>query len=307
MERQRAGEKVADSAFSTVVQDYLDHVAMEKSLAALTVESYRRDLEAFSAFAVTAGCASPAELTSDTIAAFLAAGHEAGHSAATLARRLSTVRGFCRFLTSQSLLPHDISQEMQSPPLKRHFPYALTEQEISRLLALPDLDTAIGLRDRALLEIGYGCGLRVSELVGLSVHDIDSCAGFLRCFGKGSKERIVPVGDYALSALADYLALGRPQLLHGKQTQELFLNFRGGPLSRSGFWRIIEAYGKRIGLHVHPHTLRHSAATHMLINGADLRVVQEFLGHSDISTTQIYTHLDRSSLKKIYERYHPRA
>lgn len=304
---QAKAETRASAAFANAIRDYLDYIIVEKGLAALTADSYRRDLEAFAVFACTAGKREPGALTADDIAAYLSAEKRAGRSTATLARRLSAIRGFCRYLAREQTLPRDISQNMQTPPLKRPFPYALTQAEIKRLLALPDAGAPAGLRDRAMLELGYACGLRVSELVGLSVHDIDRKLGFLRCFGKGSRERIVPVGAYALAALEDYLAHGRPLLLHGKATQALFLNCRGGGLSRSGFWRIVEAYGRSIGRDVHPHTLRHSAATHMLENGADLRVVQEFLGHADISTTQIYTYLDKSALKGVYQRYHPRA
>ena len=178
---------------------------------------------------------------------------------------------------------------------------------MDRLLALPDLTTVAGCRDRAMLEMMYACGLRVSELTGISVHDINFDLGLLRCRGKGSKERIIPVGSYALDAVVKYLYNSRPMLLKNKRTQELFLNRLGNKLSRSGFWRIIEAYGRRLGLDIHPHTMRHSAATHMMEHGADLRIVQEFLGHSDIITTQIYTHISRGELQRVYHTYHPRA
>lgn len=289
------------------MQEYIDYLGMERALAANTVEHYQRDLNGFARFLAGAGCQLPEKITADHIVAFLDQQQQAGRSTATISRRMSAIRGFCRYLTREKRLPRDISQSLQTPRLKRPFPHVLTQAQTERLLQLPDTRTPTGLRDKAMLEIIYGCGLRVSELVALTVHDINRELGLIRVLGKGGKERVIPIGDYALAALTAYLAHARAALLHGKQTQELFVNFRGGKLSRSGFWRIIEAYGARLNLEIHPHTMRHSAATHMLENGADLRVVQEFLGHSDISTTQIYTHLDRSALKSIYQKYHPRA
>ncbi|MBQ6536518.1 MAG: tyrosine-type recombinase/integrase, partial [Firmicutes bacterium] len=202
----------------------------------------------------------------------------------------------------------DVGAHLRASRGQRPFPDALSEADMDKLLQLPDTSTALGIRDKAMLEICYGCGLRVSELVELTLHDMDFEAGFIRVLGKGSKERIVPLGAFAEEALADYMENSRNVLLKGKRTQQLFVNGRdGGKLSRSGFFRILDAYGKKLGKKIHPHALRHSAATHMLANGADLRVIQEFLGHSDISTTQIYTSLERSQLKGIYNRYHPRS
>lgn len=294
-------------AFCAAIDDYLEYLAAERGLSPHTVEGYRHDLLLLANYATEQGINSPQDLAVSHLTAFLAKERETGHTASTVARRMSGLRGFCRYLAQEKVLPRDISQNLQTPRLKRPYPYNISQSQMDKLLALPDRQQPKGLRDAALLEIGYGCGLRVSELVGLSVFDIDSSLGYVRVMGKGSKERIIPVGFYALEALNAYLQQGRKALLHGKTTQELFLNMRGGQLSRSGFWRIIQAYGKQLGLDIHPHTLRHSAATHMLENGADLRIVQEFLGHSDIGTTQIYTHLNRSELKSIYRKYHPRA
>ena len=178
---------------------------------------------------------------------------------------------------------------------------------MDKLLALPDLTTPLGLRDKAMLELIYACGLRVSELLSLTLHDIHADLGFLRCLGKGDKERIIPVGSLALQALENYLAQARASLLKGQKTPQLFVNHHGRRLTRQGFWKIIKEYGHRLGLEITPHTMRHSVATHLLANGADLRMVQELLGHSDIGTTQIYTHVADTHLQRVYQQYHPRA
>jgi integrase/recombinase XerD len=301
-----AGRREQTNPFDTAITDYLDYLR-ECALADTTIDSYRRDLLAFAAFATAGGCETPEALTPEHIIAFLAAEKKAAKSATTLSRHISAIRGFCRFLYSEKKQARDISQNLQTPKRTRSLPYVLSEMEVDRLLTLPDMSSIAGCRDRAMLEMMYGCGLRVSELIGISVHDINFELGLLRCRGKGSKERIVPIGSYALDAVVKYLNNSRPHLLKNKRTQELFLNRLGDKLSRSGFWRIIEAYGRRLGLDIHPHTMRHSAATHMMENGADLRIVQEFLGHSDIITTQIYTHLSRGELKRVYNTYHPRA
>ena len=303
----RVEEPLIGKAFATVLRDYTDYLSLERSVADATLDSYTRDLAAFALFLHENGTVLPQDIAQDDIVAFLEQQKKNGCSPATMARRMSAIRGFCHYLAREGLLPRDISQNLHSPPARRPFPYAITQAQVDKLLSLPNQNTVFGKRDRAMMEICYGCGLRVSELTGLSVHNIDRTAGYVRCFGKGSKERIVPIGEFALEALEDYLAESRPLLLKQKQTQELFLNARGGNLSRSGVWRILDSYGKAMQLPLHPHTLRHSAATHMLENGADLRIVQEFLGHSDISTTQIYTFLDKSALKSVYQNCHPRA
>lgn len=293
--------------YQKAIRDYSDYLSIDCGLSELTLDSYGRDLTAFAQFLTAAGKTGLKELRPADIVDFMESQKEAGRSTATRARRMSTIRGFCRFLAREGYIEQDISQNLFSPNARRSFPHAITQLQMDKLLALPDLATVRGLRDRAMLEICYGCGLRVSELTSLNVHDINPEVGYLRCFGKGAKERIIPIGEYALSALAQYLEAGRPLLQKGKQSQELFLNIRGEKLSRSGVWRIFQAYGERLQISLHPHTLRHSAATHMLENGADLRIVQEFLGHSDIGTTQIYTFLDKSALKGVYQNCHPRA
>ena len=296
------------TAMEQAAKDYIDSLDLERSMSANTRDSYGRDLQAFARWLEQRGVMDPVRLDPDLIRDFLAAQKKQGRAASTISRRMSAIRGFCRYLAQKHILETDVGAHMRASRGQRPFPDALSEADMDKLLQLPDTSTALGIRDKAMLEICYGCGLRVSELVELTLHDMDFEAGFIRVLGKGSKERIVPLGAFAEEALADYMENSRNVLLKGKRTQQLFVNGRdGGKLSRSGFFRILDAYGKKLGKKIHPHALRHSAATHMLANGADLRVIQEFLGHSDISTTQIYTSLERSQLKGIYNRYHPRS
>ena len=307
------------------MDQYLLTLDFERSLSQNTRDNYGRDLQAFALWLGGRGVETPDQLSPDLIVQFLQeqkqglplpGGPDGGEdrplqprAPSTIARRMSAIRGFCRFLTGSGVLSRDPSHQLRAPRGERPWPDAVSQSQIMRLLDLPDLGRALGRRDKALLEICYGCGLRVSELVGLSLHDIDPRQALLRVLGKGNKERIIPVGEYALQALQLYLEDGREQLSRGRGGQQLFLNgCNGGPLTRSGFFRVLRAYGRQIGLKdIHPHALRHSAATHMLQNGADLRVVQEFLGHADVSTTQIYIKLESSELKAVYNRYHPRS
>ena len=296
------------TAMEQAAKDYIDSLDLERSMSANTRDSYGRDLQAFARWLEQRGVKDPARLDPDLIRDFLAVQKKQGRAASTISRRMSAIRGFCRYLAQKHILETDVGAHMRASRGQRPFPDALSEADMDKLLQLPDTSTALGIRDKAMLEICYGCGLRVSELVELTLHDMDFEAGFIRVLGKGSKERIVPLGAFAEEALADYMENSRNVLLKGKRTQQLFVNGRdGGKLSRSGFFRILDAYGKKLGKKIHPHALRHSAATHMLANGADLRVIQEFLGHSDISTTQIYTSIENSQLKGIYNKYHPRS
>jgi integrase/recombinase XerD len=227
-----------------------------------------------------------------------------------VARHLVTLRNFFRFAQIQELITADPSLNLESPKVRRTLPGYLKLEEVDRLLAQPDAKTALGSRDRAMLEVLYSTGLRVSELIGLRVTDLDARVGCIRCIGKGDKERIVPAGRKALGMVEKYLRDARPKLLgKGVSTQALFVNRRGDALSRVGVWKILSAYGRRAGLRVGltPHMLRHSFATHLLERGADLRSVQLMLGHADISTTQIYTHVVEERLKQIYKAHHPRA
>lgn len=308
--KQKAEAKTAakelSKAFEIAIADYIDFLH-EQAKSPMTIDSYRRDLYSFAFFAMQQDCLSPEDLNSEYIMRFLNAERELGKSPTTISRRTSAIRGFCRFLLLDKKQPHDISQNLQTPKNQKPLPHVLMQEEVDKLLQLPDSNAKFGLRDKAMLETMYSCGLRVSELVSISVHDINFELGLIRVRGKGDKERIIPMGTFAVDAVNEYLDKSRADLLRGKHTQELFLNRLGDGLSRSGFWRILAGYAKRLGYDIHPHTLRHSAATHMLENGADLRIIQEFLGHSDIITTQIYTHVNQKELQRVYNIYHPRA
>jgi len=292
------------------ISSFLTHVRVEKGLSANTVSAYRRDLQKFEAFIQKRKLALE-KIGSDDLVDFLAGLYRQKLESRTVARHLVTLRNFFRFAQMQELISADPSVNLESPKIRRSLPGYLKLEEVERLLEQPDSSTALGLRNRAMLEVLYSTGLRVSELIGLQVADLDAKVGCVRCIGKGDKERIVPVGRKALHVVEKYLSESRPNLL-GKSRSggtSLFVNRRGGPLSRVGVWKILSAYGRRAGLRVAltPHMLRHSFATHLLERGADLRSVQLMLGHADISTTQIYTHVVEERLKQIYKAHHPRA
>jgi integrase/recombinase XerD len=288
---------------------FLTHVKVEKGLSANTVAAYRRDLAKFNMF-VQKRKLLLETVNRDDLVDFLAGMYREKLESRTVARHLVTMRNFFRFAQIQELITADPSLNLESPKIRRTLPGYLKLEEVERLLAQPDAKTALGLRDRAMLEVLYSTGLRVSELIGLRVTDLDSKVGCIRCIGKGDKERIVPAGRKALGMVEKYLREARPKLLgKGVTSQALFVNRRGDSLSRVGVWKILSAYGRRASLRVAltPHMLRHSFATHLLERGADLRSVQLMLGHADISTTQIYTHVVEERLKQIYKAHHPRA
>jgi integrase/recombinase XerD len=291
------------------ISAFLTHVRVEKGLSSNTVSAYHRDLVKFDEFAKKRKLRLEA-ISRDDLVDFLAGLYRQKLESKSVARHLVTLRNFFRFAQVQELIPADPSINLESPKIRRSLPGYLRLEEVERLLAQPDSKTALGLRDRAMLEVLYSTGLRVSELTGLRVMDMDTKVGCVRCIGKGDKERIVPVGKKALGMVDKYLRDARPKLL-GKTTgsMTLFVNRRGRQLSRVGVWKILSAYGRRAGLRtaLTPHMLRHSFATHLLERGADLRSVQLMLGHADISTTQIYTHVVEERLKQIYKAHHPRA
>jgi integrase/recombinase XerD len=294
---------------TTAIALFLTHVKVEKGLSANTVAAYQRDLAKFNVFAQKRKLALEA-VTRDDLVDFLAGLYREKLESRTVARHLVTLRNFFRFAQMQEIVTKDPSLNLESPKIRRTLPGYLRLEEVERLLAQPDPKTAAGLRDRAMLEVLYSTGLRVSELTGLRVTDLDSKVGCIRCIGKGDKERIVPAGRKALGMVEKYLRDARPELLgKGVSSPALFVNRRGHSLSRVGVWKILSAYGRRAGLRVAltPHMLRHSFATHLLERGADLRSVQLMLGHADISTTQIYTHVVEERLKQIYKAHHPRA
>jgi integrase/recombinase XerD len=296
---------------SAAVSAFLTHVKVEKGLSSNTVSAYKRDLVKFDAFARKRKLSLEA-ISRDDLVDFLAGLYRQKLESRTVARQLVTLRNFFRFAQIQEVISADPSVNLESPKIRRTLPGYLRLEEVERLLAQPNEKTPLGLRDRAMLEVLYSTGLRVSELIGLGVSNVDGKVGCVRCIGKGDKERIVPVGRKALGMVDKYLRDARPQLC-GKDKSSgnatLFVNRRGGPLSRVGVWKILSAYGRRAGLHmpIKPHMLRHSFATHLLERGADLRSVQLMLGHADISTTQIYTHVVEARLKQIYKAHHPRA
>jgi len=296
---------------AAAISSYLTHVQVEKGLASNTLSAYRRDMAKFEDFAKKRKLALNA-VKRDDLVDFLASLYRQKLESKTVARHLVTLRNFFRHAQVQGLISEDPTAHLESPKIRRSLPGYLRLEEVEKLLELPDQKTPLGLRDRAMLEVLYSTGLRVSELTSLRVTDLDMKVGCVRCIGKGDKERLVPVGRKALGIVERYLRDGRTALSgpgRGSAGAFLFVNRRGGRISRVGVWKIFSAYGRKAGLRVPltPHMLRHSFATHLLERGADLRSVQLMLGHSDISTTQIYTHVVEERLKQIYKAHHPRA
>ena len=291
------------------LEGFRDFLTLEAGHSPNTVENYLRDLRRLAEFATARGIGSPAELTRPLLREFVFALKDLGLSAATIRRHVSAVRTYFGFLLGEGMVQEDPSDRLESPRLGRALPDTLSVGEVEALLAAPAIEEPLGWRDRALLELGYGAGLRVSEMCGLGLTDLVLSEGLVRVLGKGSKERLVPIGRSVLGALSVYLHTLRPTLDRGASRQRVFLNNRGQPLSRVGAWGIVKRAAGRAGLTktVTPHTLRHSFATHLLEGGADLRAVQEMLGHADLSTTQIYTHVDREYLRSVHRQYHPRA
>jgi len=296
---------------AAAISSYLNHVQVEKGLASNTLSAYRRDMAKFEEFAKKRKLALNA-VKRDDLVDFLASLYRQKLESKTVARHLVTLRNFFRHAQVQGSISEDPTAHLESPKIRRSLPGYLRLEEVEKLLELPDQKTPLGLRDRAMLEVLYSTGLRVSELTSLRVTDLDMKVGCVRCIGKGDKERLVPVGRKALGIVERYLRDGRTALIgpgRGSAGAFLFVNRRGGRISRVGVWKIFSAYGRKEGLRVPltPHMLRHSFATHLLERGADLRSVQLMLGHSDISTTQIYTHVVEERLKQIYKAHHPRA
>ena len=285
---------------------YYDYLYLEKGLSRNTVDAYKNDLSLFFAYcqSTSIDIFNPGY---SGIVSYLSFCRDTGVSGRTLARYLSSIRSFYNFLISEGEIDNDPLIKVESPKLARNLPEYLTLEEIEILFKTPDESTIFGLRDKTILELMYSCGLRISEVVGLNVNSIDFENEIILVYGKGSKERIVPYGGRAKRLLESYIQNSRPYLLKRGVTPALFLNYRGERLSRKGIWKMIKSYARKSGIqkNIKPHTLRHSFATHLIQNGADLRFVQELLGHTDISTTQIYTHLDRGTLIDVHRRYHP--
>ncbi len=291
------------------LRQFLDHVGLERGLADNTTEAYERDLTRYLEVLTDLGTFSVEDISQKDVSALLNLLTEMGLEASSVARNLTAVRMFHRFLVAEEFVHNDPTEHLKPPKLGRKLPSVLNIYEIERLMLATDLETPLGIRDRALLEILYGAGVRVSELTSLSRSDLFFDMEVIRVFGKGSRERVVPIGSEGIEWVTTYLNNIRPTLVKPDTGNEVFLNFRGGKLSRMGVWKILRQYVGIAGIEkkVSPHTMRHSFATHLLEGGADLRAVQEMLGHADISTTQIYTHVDREYLKEVHKTFHPRA
>jgi integrase/recombinase XerD len=291
------------------LESFRDFLALESGHSANTVESYLRDLRRLGEFALSRGVRDPGRLTRPLLRDFVFLLKDLGLSSASIRRGVSAIRTYFGFLVGEGRVRDDPSDRLESPKRGRILPDTLNVGEVESLLASPKVEEPLAWRDRALLELAYGAGLRVSELCGLGLTDLLLPENLVRVFGKGGKERLVPIGRSVIGAVSVYLHTMRPELDKGKSRGRVLLNARGQPLSRVGAWGIVKRATERAGItkRVTPHTLRHSFATHLLEGGADLRAVQEMLGHADLSTTQIYTHVDREYLRSVHKQFHPRA
>lgn len=281
------------------IDDFISWLRVEKAYSPNTLASYRRDLQKFSEY----------DLTAEDISSFIRHLNRMGMASSSVSRHLASIKSFCHFLLNEGVIDNDPSTEISFPKTSKKLPKALTPGDTALLVEAPVKRDKLSLRDRAILEVLYGTGIRASELIGLKLDDVNMDSGFIRCMGKGSKERIVPAGRPALDAIRLYLNLSRKRLLKKKASDVLFLDRKGLALTRQGLWFIVKKYVRKTGVRgsSSPHTFRHSFATHLLEKGADLRSVQEMLGHANIATTQIYTNVSRDRLKKVYKDAHPRA
>ncbi len=298
----------APAAFAADTDGFIGFLKLERGLARSTWENYQSDLDQCAGFIAKRGATDWRTVTGDQVGAWIHSLSGDDYTVASLARKLTALRGLARHLVREKEREDDFTELLSSPKLMRRIPGTLSPDEVTRLLAAPSGGDAYSLRDRALLELFYSSGLRVSELAGLTLQQIDLEHGFLRVFGKGSKERVVPVGAKAAEAIETYLASGRPHFVKARTGSQLFLSERGGALSRIMLWVLVKKYAKRAGItkNVKPHLLRHSFATHLLNGGADLRAIQEMLGHASIGTTQIYTAVETKRLLSQHEKFHPR-
>jgi integrase/recombinase XerD len=302
---------IADDEVSRafLLERFGDYLSLEQGAAIRTTDAYARDVSRFVTYARTKGIRAPLGASPRLLREFVYHLKDVGLAPASIRRNVSAVRTYFRFLIAEGHLVSDPSERLDTPKRWLTLPDVLTTDEVQRLLDAVTLDEPLAFRDRAMLELAYGAGLRVSEWISLGVRDVLLEDGLLRVFGKGSKERLVPIGRRAIGAVAIYVRELRPRLERGIGKGALFLNARGAPLTRMGAWKILRKYVDKAGIkkHVSPHTLRHSFATHLLEGGADLRAVQEMLGHADIATTQIYTHVDREYLRTVHRQFHPRG
>ncbi len=292
------------------VQDFLHFLIVEKKLTQNTISAYRRDLNTYTNYLMTQlNITMPAQIERPHIIQYLEVMREDGKATSSIVRTISSIKSFHQFMYQEEYVNLDVSTHVETPKMERRLPRVLSQTEVEQLLNQPDLTTVAGLRNKAMLELLYATGIRVSELTQLNLNNLHVSVGFIQTIGKGNRERLIPVGQLATEAIENYLIKARPELLKNKREEALFLNRLGGRLTRQGFWKIVKqlAVKSNINKNLSPHMLRHSFATHLLENGADLRSVQEMLGHADISTTQIYTHITNKRLKDIYKEHHPRA
>jgi integrase/recombinase XerD len=292
-----------------LLDSFLSFLVVEKGLSENTLESYGRDLKKFLLFIESQGITSAREIRYGDILDFMTHSREEGLGATSIVRSMVSVKQFFKYLLSEKVLSEDPTAHIKTPKMKKAIPGVISLGDVESILGAPDESTPEGLRDAAMLEILYATGIRVSELIGLKLNDVNFELGFVVVYGKGSKERVVPIGDKAKNKLLLYLRDSKPALLKGRESKALFVTRRGAGMTRQGFWKIIKAQALKAGVtkKISPHTLRHSFATHLLERGADLRTIQLMLGHSDISTTQIYTHVESERLKEIHKKYHPRS
>lgn len=300
---------MADTRFA--LEDYMHFLKVERQLATNTLTSYERDLTGYLDFLLAMKIVSMDMVTREAVLLYLQKLNGEGKSSRTVSRHISSIRSFHQFLLREKVTMADPTVHLELPKIEQKLPRVLSMEDVDKLINTPDRSKPQGIRDHALLEILYGTGMRVSELIDLDLDDIHLSMGFVRVFGKGGKERIVPLGNKAIEACTKYVNEARPSFTSSKQspTDALFVNMRGGRLSRQGCWKLLKGHALKANIQqkLTPHILRHSFATHLIENGADLRAVQEMLGHADISTTQIYTHVSRSRLKEVYVKFHPRA
>ena len=291
-----------------IIERFCDAIWLQEGLSANTLDAYRRDLEGLSRWLASRGAALVTAARGDLLD-YLSGCVAQGARPRTTARLLSSLRRFYGFLVREERINADPTVLIDSPKIGRPLPKSLTEEQVEKLLQSPDVATHYGLRDRAMLETLYATGLRVSELTGLTLSQVSLTQGVVRVIGKGDKERLVPLGEEAMTWVSRYLAEGRPKLLRSHSTDALFITARGGPMTRQAFWHNLKVHARNAGIRtmLSPHTLRHAFATHLLNHGADLRVVQMLLGHADLSTTQIYTHVAQARLKSLHEMHHPRG
>jgi integrase/recombinase XerD len=291
------------------VDQFINYLAVDRGLAKNTLESYGRDLRQFQTYLQNGKFEDIKDSSRTTIVDYLNTLKSQGKAVSTISRNIAALKSFYQYLVKENYLEQDPAEKLETPKLEKKLPKILSIAEVEELLKQPNVRLSVGLRDKGMLELLYATGIRVSEIIALNISDVNLDMGYVKCYGKGSKERIVPLGSIAVKSVHEYINKGRSKIVRTYEEPALFLNHHGNRLTRQGFWKIIKKYASQANIvkEITPHTLRHSFATHLLENGADLRSVQEMLGHADISTTQIYTQVTKNPLKEVYDKTHPRA